>query len=229
MTSRNNTSQGNTSHDNEWRDNAPNGKTSRAPVCPASICVYCGSSRGVRAEYAQAARELGALLARRRIRLVFGGGSVGLMGVLADAVLEDGGIVTGVIPRALRTAELAHEGLSEMIEVDSMHARKQRMVELADAFIALPGGIGTMDELFETWTWLQLGIHAKPVGLLNVAGYYDPLIVFLSQMRDHGFLRGEHFDNLQIDSDSQRLLSRLSSMALLRGRRGLAPIGQLEP
>ncbi|MGD2140409.1 MAG: TIGR00730 family Rossman fold protein [Burkholderiales bacterium] len=180
----------------------------REPAWPESICVYCGSSRGVRAEYVKAARELGALLAERRIRLVFGGGSVGLMGVLADAVLEGGGIVTGVIPRALRTAELAHEGLSEMIEVDSMHARKQRMVELADGFIALPGGIGTMDELFETWTWLQLGIHAKPVGLLNVDGYYDSLIAFLQQMTDCGFLKVAHRDRLLVDADATRLIER---------------------
>jgi len=175
---------------------------------PASVCVYCGSSSGDRAEYAEAARKLGALLARRGIRLVFGGGSVGLMGVLADAVLKGGGEVIGVIPHRLRTAELAHEGVTEMIAVDSMHARKQRMVELADAFIALPGGIGTMDELFETWTWLQLGIHAKPVGLLNVASYYDSLIEFLRQMADRGFIRASHLDWLQVDRDAERLLER---------------------
>ncbi len=175
---------------------------------PGSVCVYCGSSTGDDAQYAEAARALGALLARRRIRLVFGGGSVGLMGVLADAVLDAGGQVTGVIPHGLRTAELAHEGLTEMIVVDSMHARKQRMVELADAFIALPGGIGTMDELFETWTWLQLGIHAKPVGLLNVGGYYDPLITFLHQMAGHGFLRTEHLASLLVDVDALRLIER---------------------
>lgn len=175
---------------------------------PGSVCVYCGSSKGHRAEYVEAARELGTLLAERRIRLVFGGGSVGLMGVLADAVLEGGGGVTGVIPHGLRTAELAHERVTEMIAVDSMHARKQRMVELADAFIALPGGIGTMDELFETWTWLQLGIHAKPVGLLNVGGYYDPLITFLRQMTEHGFLRTEHLESLLVDVDAMRLIER---------------------
>ncbi len=178
---------------------------------PASVCVYCGSSSGGRQEYADAARALGALLARRRIRLVFGGGSVGLMGIVADAVLDGGGEVTGVIPHRLRTAELAHEGVTEMIAVDSMHARKQRMVELADAFIAMPGGIGTMDELFETWTWLQLGIHSKPVGLLNVADYYDPLIAFLRQMSDHGFIRPAHLDSLQVDRDAERLLERLGA------------------
>jgi uncharacterized protein (TIGR00730 family) len=177
---------------------------------PASVCVYCGSSRGEREEYAAAARALGALFARRRIRLVFGGGSVGLMGVLADAVLEAGGEVTGVIPHRLRTAELAHEGVTEMIAVDSMHARKLRMVELSDAFIALPGGIGTLDELFETWTWLQLGIHAKPVGLLNVAGYYDPLLAFLRQMSDQQFLSEKHLDCLAVETDADRLLDRLN-------------------
>ena len=141
---------------------------------PASICVYCGSSTGDRVDYADSARRLGTLLARRGIGLVFGGGSVGLMGVLADAVLAAGGKVTGVIPQGLRTEELAHEGVSEMITVDSMHARKQRMVELSDAFIAMPGGIGTLDELFETFTWLQLGIHSKPVGEWNA---YDIKLV----------------------------------------------------
>ena len=196
---------------------------------PASICVYCGSSTGQQSQYANAARAFGALLARRRIRLVFGGGSVGLMGVIADAVLDAGGQATGVIPHSMREAELAHEGLSELIVVDSMHERKQRMVELADAFIALPGGIGTMDELFETWTWLQLGIHAKPVGLLNVGGYYDPLVTFLQQMAGHGFLRKEHLESLLIDNDPERLLVRFSSFDLPRTRRRRAPKGQLEP
>jgi len=178
---------------------------------PASICVYCGSSAGNRPEYADAARELGALLASQGIRLVFGGGSVGLMGILADAVLAAGGYVTGVIPHGLRTRELAHEGVSEMIAVDSMHARKQRMVDLADAFIALPGGIGTLDELFETWTWLQLGIHRKPVGLLNVGSYYDSLLVFLRQMVDRGFLKSAQFDWLLVDRDAGCLLDRLAT------------------
>lgn len=178
---------------------------------PGSVCVYCGSSKGDRWEYAAAARELGALFAKRNICLVFGGGSVGLMGVLADAVLEAGGKVTGVIPNGLRTRELAHEGVTEMIAVDSMHARKQRMVDLADAFIALPGGIGTLDELFETWTWLQLGIHGKPVGVLNVAGYYDQLLGFLRHMAQQGFVSRAHLECLIVDTDANRLLSRLGS------------------
>ncbi len=181
---------------------------------PGSVCVYCGSSSGDLSEYATAARELGTLLARSQIRLVFGGGSVGLMGVLADAVLEAGGKVTGVIAHRLRTAELAHEGVTEMIAVDSMHARKQRMVELSDAFIALPGGIGTLDELFETWTWLQLGIHRKPVGLLNVAGYYDPLLAFLREMSDRQFLRDKHLECLSVETAADRLLDRLDRFRL---------------
>jgi uncharacterized protein (TIGR00730 family) len=196
---------------------------------PASVCVYCGSSRGEREEYAAAARALGALFARRRIRLVFGGGSVGLMGVLADAVLEAGGEVTGVIPHCLRTAELAHEGVTEMIAVDSMHARKLRMVELSDAFVALPGGIGTLDELFETWTWLQLGIHAKPVGLLNVAGYYDPLMAFLKQMSDQQFLSKRHLDCLAVETDAGRLLDRLSAFRMKSAGKPVADKQPLRP
>ncbi|NIO41725.1 MAG: TIGR00730 family Rossman fold protein, partial [Burkholderiales bacterium] len=194
---------------------------------PASVCVYCGSSTGSLPQYAEAAQVLGALLARHRIRLVFGGGSVGLMGVLADAVLEGGGQVTGVIPHQLRTAELAHEGISEMIAVDSMHARKQRMVELAEAFIALPGGIGTLDELFETWTWLQLGIHHKPVGVLNVAGYYDQLLLFLERMSVHKFLARDHLDCLVVETEAQRLLTSLghfrNTIAGREAKAGAAP------
>jgi len=189
------------------------GKIGRAAnmTWPNSICVYCGSSTGDRDDYSDTARELGTLFARRGIGLVFGGGSVGLMGVLADAVLAAGGKVTGVIPRGLRTEELAHEGVSEMIAVDSMHERKQRMVELSDAFIAMPGGIGTLDELFETFTWLQLGIHTKPVGLLNVSGYYDRLLAFLQQMSDRQFLSKKHLACLSVETDADRLLERLNS------------------
>ena len=133
------------------------------------------------------------------------------MGVLADAVIAAGGKVTGVIPQGLRTKELAHAGVSEMITVDSMHERKRRMVELSDAFIAMPGGIGTLDELFETFTWLQLGIHGKPVGLLNVAGYYDPLLAFLQQMSDRQFLSEKHLGCLSVETDAVRLLEQLNS------------------
>lgn len=189
----------------------------------ASVCVYCGSGTGTDPAYAAGARELGALLAARDITLVFGGGSVGLMGVIANAVLDAGGRVVGVIPHGLRSEELAHEGVTEMIAVDSMHARKQRMVDLADAFIAMPGGIGTMDELFETWTWLQLGIHAKPIGLLNVAGYYDPLIAFLQRMSERQFLKPAHLDCLLVDDDGARLLQRLAAFEPAAARKWWQP------
>lgn len=201
--------------------------TDKGNKWPASVCVYCGSRAGNRAEYEAAARELGTLLAEGGVRLVFGGGSVGLMGVLADEALAAGGRVTGVIPNGLRTRELAHERVTEMIAVDSMHARKQRMVDLADAFIALPGGIGTMDELFETWTWLQLGIHDKPVSLLNVAGYYDPLLDFLQQMCERGFLNRDHLDCLIVDTDARQLLTRLG--AYTRKHQGWWQGGETRP
>jgi len=198
-------------------------------IWPESICVYCGSSSGDRRDYADAARQLGALLAERSIRLIFGGGRVGLMGILADAVLAAGGKVTGVIPQGLRTKELAHAGVSEMITVDSMHARKQRMVELSDAFIALPGGIGTLDELFETWTWLQLGIHAKPVGLLNVAGYYDPLLAFLRQISDRQFMSEQHLACLSVETDAERLLEQLNRFRTPRDGKWVNSAQSLQP
>lgn len=139
------------------------------------VCVYAGSSLGKRPEYAAAARELGTELAARGLELVYGGSNIGLMGVLADAALAAGGTVLGVLPRALFRREVAHTGLTRLYEVGSMHERKARMADLADAFIALPGGYGTLDELFETVTWAQIGLHAKPIGLLDVAGYFAPL------------------------------------------------------
>ncbi|MEX0958811.1 MAG: TIGR00730 family Rossman fold protein [Burkholderiales bacterium] len=194
-----------------------------------TLCIYCGSGTGNDPAYAAAARETGALFARRGITLVFGGGSVGLMGVTANAALDEGGKVIGVIPRSLRSEELAHEGVSEMIVVDSMHARKQKMVDLADAFIALPGGIGTLDELFETWTWLQLGIHAKPIGLLNVAGYYDPLIDFLQRMSRQGFLKPADLESLLVDDDMERLLKRLHAFEPPSGGKWVTADSRLEP
>ncbi len=146
------------------------------------LCVFCGSNVGVREAYAASARLLGAALARRGTGLVYGGGSVGLMGVLADAALAAGGEVIGVIPRALATREIAHHGLSELRVVGSMHERKALMAELADGFVALPGGLGTLEELLEVVTWAQLGLHAKPIALLNVAGYFDRLLALV----DHG-------------------------------------------
>lgn len=153
-------------------------------------------------------------LVERGIDLVYGGGRVGLMGVLADAVLGAGGSVTGVLPRALAVKEVAHEGLTELIVTESMHARKREMAERADAFIALPGGIGTLEELFEAWTWTQLGVHRKPCGLLNVAGYFDGLIGFLDHSVTEEYLRSEHREMLLVDTDAGKLIERLGSHEL---------------
>lgn len=175
------------------------------------ICVYCGSSDAVPEIYKETARALGTLLAQRGQELVFGGGSVGLMGATADAVLAAGGRVWGVIPRKLMERELGHHGCTELFVVDGMHARKTMMAQLADAFIALPGGWGTMEELFEMVTWLQLGYHDKPVGLLDVDGYYEPLLTWLDQARRVGFVRQADRDLLLSDVDPGRLLDRLAS------------------
>ena len=172
------------------------------------LCVFCGSSAGGRPEYAAAAREFGGLMARRGLGLVYGGGHVGLMGVLADAVLGGGGEVIGVIPQALVDRELAHPGLTELRVVGTMHERKALMADLADGFLALPGGFGTADELFEILTWAQLGLHAKPVGLLNVAGFFDPLLAWIDTCVRERFLRPEHRASLIISSESEDLLGR---------------------
>jgi uncharacterized protein (TIGR00730 family) len=147
-------------------------------------------------------------LAERGLTLVYGGGNVGLMGILADAALAASGEVIGVIPRRMIARELGHAGVTSLIPVNSMHERKQKMADLADAFIALPGGVGTMEEMFEAFTWLQLGLHHKPVGLLNVAGYYDSLVEFLVHMRGQRFLKAKHFENLLVEDDVERLLDR---------------------
>ena len=156
------------------------------------ICVFCGSSPGAKPEYARAARQLGAFLARRKIGLVFGGGKVGLMGQLAEAALENNGEVIGVIPRELHEKRVAFTGLSDLRVVESMHERKALMAELADGFMALPGGLGTLEEVFEILTWGQLGIHHKPCGLLNVAGYFTPLLAFLDRVMEQGFIDAPH-------------------------------------
>jgi uncharacterized protein (TIGR00730 family) len=156
------------------------------------ICVFCGSSPGRRPSYAAAARELGALFARRGIGLVYGGGNVGLMGVVADAALASGGEVVGVIPRPLVDRELAHARLTQLIVVDSMHERKRRMHDLSDGFIALPGGFGTLDELFEALTWAQLGMHRKPCGLLDVEGFWRPLRTLVAEQVAEDFVRSHH-------------------------------------
>jgi uncharacterized protein (TIGR00730 family) len=152
------------------------------------ICVFGGSSAGRRADHVQAARELGRALARRGIGLVNGGGHIGLMGATADGALEAGGETIGVIPRALMDRELGHRGMTELHVVETMHERKALMAELSDGFVALPGGIGTLEELFEAWTWAGLGIHAKPVGVLDVGGYWDPLLAMADRMVAEGFL-----------------------------------------
>ena len=175
----------------------------------SSICIFTGSSHGRRETYATAATEIGQFLAERQINMVFGGGHVGLMGKAADGCLAAGGRVTGVIPRSMVERELAHEGLSELLIVGSMHERKAKMAELSDGFIALPGGIGTLEETFEVWTWAQLGYHQKPVGLLNIAGYYDPLISFFDRMVDEGFIRPEHKRMLHVAANPATLLAAM--------------------
>lgn len=175
------------------------------------VCVYCGSHDGHLAAFREAAERLGRVLAERRIGLVYGGGNIGLMGRVADAALAGGGHVLGVIPRDLRERELAHGGATELVVVESMHERKAKMADAADAFIVLPGGIGTLEELFETFTWLQLGFHDKPIGLLNVAGFYDGLLRFLDQLVESGFLRPPHRSMLAVDTDPARLLETLAA------------------
>jgi uncharacterized protein (TIGR00730 family) len=154
-----------------------------------SLCVYCGSSMGRDPAHREAAAAVGALMAANGVRLVYGGGAVGLMGVVADAVMAGGGEVLGVIPKGLFSDEVGHQGITELVEVDSMHQRKQRMAEEADAFLALPGGLGTLEELAEITTWAQLGIHAKPVGVLDLDGFWQPLLDFLDGAVESGFLR----------------------------------------
>jgi len=183
------------------------------------VCVYCGSNPGTRPEYREAAEHLGRLLAEQGLGLVYGGGGVGLMRVVADAVLAAGGEVIGVMPSALIGREVGHKGLSDLRVVESMHERKALMVELADGFLALPGGIGTMDELFEVWTWAQLGSHHKPCAVLNVAGYYTPLLTFLDHMVDNGFLRAEHRRQLLVDEEPASLLDRMRTYVPLVTRK----------
>ena len=175
-----------------------------------SVAVYCASSPGFDLAYARAAGTLGTLLARRQLRLVFGGGHVGLMGVVADATLEAGGEAHGVLTRALQRKELAHKGLTSLEITETMHERKASMADKSDAFIMLPGGFGTFDEFFEVLTWTQLGIHAKPCGVLDVAGFFAPLRAQMDAMTSAGFLRPEHRDMVIIDSDPAALLDRLA-------------------
>ncbi len=173
-----------------------------------SLCVFCGSSSGARNGYSDAARDLARVLVGEGIRLVYGGASVGVMGALADEVLAGGGEVIGVIPEGMMRHEVAHHGLTELRVVDSMHQRKALMAELSDGFVALPGGLGTFEELFEVYTWAQLGIHVKPVGLLNAAGYYDKLIEFLDGAVEERFLSSEDRSVLLVERDPRLLIEK---------------------
>ena len=180
-----------------------------------SICVYCGSRPGELPAYADAARAVGHEIGRRRWRLVYGGGRAGLMGVVADAALASGAAVVGVIPQSLMERELGHPGLTELHVVETMHQRKMMMAGRSDAFLALPGGIGTFEELFEVWSWRQLGYHDKPLGLLNVGGYYDALLAFLEQSKAKGFMTPAQTDLLQVGADPLALLEHLGALAPL--------------
>jgi uncharacterized protein (TIGR00730 family) len=182
-----------------------------------SICVYCGSAKGISPVYADAAKALGCALVKHNLSLVYGGAHVGLMGIVADAVLEAGGEVTGVIPKALMDTEVGHERLTRLLVVKDMHERKALMAEHADGFIAMPGGIGTLEELFETLTWAQLGFHEKPIGLLNVASFYDPLIEFLRHQTSQGFLRAEHKDLLLVETEPDPLIAQLKNFTMPEG------------
>ena len=174
------------------------------------ICVYCGSSPGRLPQYLDAARELGLALVERDIGLVYGGASVGIMGEIADTVMSGGGDVVGVIPQALAEKEVSHPGLTELKLVDSMHERKSVMAEMADGFIALPGGLGTIEELFEVLTWSQLGFHQKPCGLLNIEGYYDHLLHFMEHAVEQQFVKQQHRDMLLASGNAQSLLEEMA-------------------
>lgn len=185
------------------------------------VCVYCASNDGVRSEYLAAARQMGTVIAQRGYALVYGGGGTGLMGALANATLAAGGEVIGVMPHALVQREAAHQGLTALHVVDSMHERKAMLTEMADAFIALPGGLGTLEEFFETWTWAQLGVHHKPVGLLDVAQYWQSLVTMLNHMEAEGFMRGTPQEWLVMETDPARLLDRLVTFEPPQARRWL--------
>ncbi len=174
-----------------------------------NICIYCGSSDQMNAEYLQAAGDMGAALVERGLRLIYGGGGTGMMGALADAALENGGEVIGIIPKMFETPELLHTGLTELLVVEDINTRKTRMAEMSDAFIALPGGFGTFDELFEILTWSQIGLHRSPIGILNTLEYFTPLLALIEHARQEGFIYNEHIDLLINESDPQDLLTRM--------------------
>lgn len=175
------------------------------------LCVFCGSSSGSKPIYLEMAARLGKALADSGIGLVYGGASVGLMGAVADAVLANGGEVIGVIPKSLQEKEIAHNGLTDLRVVGSMHERKALMAELSDGFIAMPGGIGTLEELFEVWTWAQLGYHSKPCALLNVSGFYDGLSAFLDNLVEEAFVKSNHREMLIVEDDVTHLLAAIAS------------------
>ncbi|GGL52667.1 LOG family protein [Sporolactobacillus putidus] len=176
-----------------------------------TICIYAGSNLGNRPEYREKARKLGEAIVRRGFRIVYGGSSVGLMGEIADRVLALGGEVIGVMPQGLVLGEMAHSHLTELIEVNGMHARKEKMNELSDAFIALPGGIGTFDELFEMLCWAQIELHQKPIGLLNASGYFDPLLALIRHSIDQGFANESHLGLLTVSGDPDSLLDKMEA------------------
>jgi uncharacterized protein (TIGR00730 family) len=187
------------------------------------ICVFTGSSIGAHPEYRTQARALGTVFAKRSIELVYGGGAVGLMGVIADEVLARGGKAHGVIPKMLASKEIAHASLTDLTIVDTMHARKQRMADLASAFVAMPGGFGTFDELFEILTWAQLGIHDKPIGLLNVAGYFDALLKMVDVALNQGFIPAQHAKLFVVDTDADALVSALETHVMPPVKRWVTP------
>jgi len=188
-----------------------------------SICVYCGSRSGNDPRFAEAARQFGMLMGQRGLRLVYGGGRAGLMGEVADAVLAAGGQVLGIIPKRLVDRELGHSGVQELRVVDTMHERKLQMAQAADAFVALPGGMGTLEELFEVWTWQQLGYHARPIGLLDTAGFYAPLQALLAHIQAAGFIGAEQVARLRVAADPARLLQLLQDEAGT-GRTDFSPV-----
>jgi uncharacterized protein (TIGR00730 family) len=192
-----------------------------AAAGPRRICVFCGSKTGVATTYREATTVLATEMVRRRVGVVFGGGSVGLMGVLADRVLQAGGEIIGIIPEALATKEVLHQGVPDMRRVGDMHQRKALMAELSDAFLALPGGYGTFEELFEMITWAQLGFHRKNIGLLNVAGYFDPLVELIEHAIREEFVTPAHRELIVVESEPIRLLDRLATHEMPAVRRWL--------
>jgi uncharacterized protein (TIGR00730 family) len=186
-------------------------------MTPFTLCVYCGSRHGARPEYGAAARAVGREIGARGWQLVYGGGNVGLMGEVADAAVAHGARVVGVIPRSLMEREVGHRALHELHVVETMHQRKQMMAERASAFVALPGGIGTLEELYEVWTWRQLGYHDQPIGLLNVAGYYDSLLAFMDTTVSQDFLSASQRQTLQVGTEPIELLDRLHAQTMNPG------------